>query len=97
MARSGEVASALRPYLRGRIPDLEPEMIAVLRIAAVALVGCLPAGESALVERDPPPASAAVVVDWNFMANEVAFAEDQFLTFKGDRLGGRLHEYSLAV
>jgi hypothetical protein len=72
-------------------------MIAVLRIAAVALVGCLPAGESALVERDPPPASAAVVVDWNFMANEVAFAEDQFLTFKGDRLGGRLHEYSLAV
>jgi hypothetical protein len=33
----------------------------------------------------PPAADAAVVVEWNRLAYDIAYAEDEFLTFKGQR------------
>ena len=66
-------------------------MFAVLRIAGVVLIVCLIAAGDALAERDPRPASAEVVVEWNLLVNEIAFAEDQFLTFKGARAFAMAH------
>ncbi|MFN0169542.1 MAG: vanadium-dependent haloperoxidase [Bryobacteraceae bacterium] len=37
------------------------------------------------------PADPALVVAWNRMVNDIAFAEDQFLTFKGVRAHAMMH------
>jgi hypothetical protein len=53
-------------------------------VAALALAVPL-GGAPATAEADRGGGPARVVVAWNLMANQIAFAEDQFLTFKGAR------------
>jgi len=55
-------------------------------LLAAALLGTAPgmAGEAAPGGAAPVP-DAGVVVAWNELAYEIAYAEDQFLTFKGQR------------
>lgn len=47
--------------------------------------------ETALAQMRPIPPSNAVIVAWNQKAYDIAFAEDQFLTFKGQRAHAMMH------
>jgi hypothetical protein len=61
-----------------------------LRATALALAAsllCTAAGGA----RADAASTASVVVDWNRKAHEIAFAEDQFLTFKGPRAFAMTH------
>lgn len=59
----------------------------VLLIGALMGVWAAPAGAGG----DRSTRSAEIVVEWNQKANEIAFAEDQFLTFKGARAHAMMH------
>jgi hypothetical protein len=60
--------------------------------AAAVLALVMPLGGApATAEADRGGGSAEVVVAWNQKANEIAFAEDQFLTFKGARAYAMAH------
>ena len=59
---------------------------------AIALVLCLiAAGDEPARAHQASRAAASVVVEWNQKANEIAFAEDQFQTFKGARAYAMTH------
>lgn len=58
-----------------------------LLIAVLVGVWSTPAGAGGAASAR----SAAIVVEWNELVNELAFAEDQFLTFKGARAGAMMH------
>ena len=59
---------------------------------AIALALCLiAAGSEPARAQQASPAAASVVVEWNQKANEIAFAEDQFQTFKGARAYAMTH------
>jgi hypothetical protein len=59
---------------------------------APAHAGDGPAGEAAALARvDEAFRGSAVVVAWSRLAYDVAFAEDQFLTFKGHRALAMMH------
>jgi hypothetical protein len=58
-----------------------------LLIGALMGIWSTPAG--AVGDRSPRP--AAIVIEWNQLVNELAFAEDQFLTFKGARADAMMH------
>ncbi|MGH3012834.1 MAG: vanadium-dependent haloperoxidase [Gaiellaceae bacterium] len=58
-----------------------------LLIGALMGIWSTPAG--AWGDRSSRP--AAIVIDWNQLVNELAFAEDQSLTFKGARAGAMMH------
>jgi hypothetical protein len=66
-------------------------MIAALRLVGVVLVACVATAGDGLAERNTTRGTAAVIVEWNLMVNEIAFAEDQFLTFKGARAYSMTH------
>lgn len=65
--------------------------------APIALALCLIAAGADAARAEPAPGGVApdgvapVVVEWNQKANEIAFAEDQFLTFKGVRAHAMTH------
>jgi hypothetical protein len=61
-----------------------------LRLAVLALTACLICAAPDGVRAAAAPA-ASVVVDWNRKAHEIAFAKDQFLTFKGPRAFAMTH------
>lgn len=58
---------------------------------AFAEHGGPPVEEEALARIPKPSADAAVVVAWNQRAHDIAFAEDQFHTFKGQRALAMVH------
>lgn len=62
-------------------------LITALLVGVLVGAGASPAGAGG----DRSGRSAAVVVEWNELVNEIAFAEDQFLTFKGARAHAMMH------
>jgi hypothetical protein len=66
-------------------------MIAALRLVGAVLVACMATAGEGRAEPNATRGTAAVIVEWNLMANEIAFAEDQFLTFKGARAYSLMH------
>jgi hypothetical protein len=61
-----------------------------LRPAVLAVAACLIWAAPGGARAEAAPA-ASVAVDWNRKAHEIAFAEDQFLTFKGPRAFAMTH------
>ena len=58
-----------------------------LLISALMGIWSTPAGAGGDRSSRPAP----IVIEWNLLVNELAFAEDQFLTFKGARADAMMH------
>ena len=74
-----------------RQPSRPRHASALLTAVACAIAGCLDAAGGLALESSPQAArlvnsaDAQIVLEWNELAYDIAYAEDQFLTFKGQR------------
>jgi hypothetical protein len=62
-----------------------------VRVLVLTWLATLSIAPSVAQARPAPPLSADVIVAWNGLAHDLAFAEDQFLTFKGQRALALMH------
>src|SRR5262245_52852485 len=68
-----------------------PKLFAILLSVSFAAAACMDEGTDAELDYTEDGGSPAAVLAWNQLLQDIAFAEDQFLTFKGVRCLAMMH------